>query len=164
MNRAILNMTLPYGRSLKGKRAFDSCPVSKGKRISTIGALSTDGLVANMSYEGTLNGTRFLYFLENFLVPQLRSGNVVICDNAAAHKVSNVEKMIESKGAKLVYLPPYSPDLSPIELYWSKFKQYLKKAKARTKESLKRAILEAINTITKEDAKNWFEHCGYVVK
>jgi len=159
---SVLNMTLPYGRSLKGERAFDSCPVSQGERISTIGALSTEGLIAGMSYEGTLNGDLFLYFLENFLVPQLKSGDVVICDNAAAHKVDNVKELIESKGARVVYLPPYSPDLSPIELYWSKFKHFLKKAKARTKENLHQAISNAINTITKEDAKNWFEHCGYV--
>jgi transposase len=157
-------MTLPYGRSLKGERAYDSCPVSQGKRVSTIGALSTEGLIASMSYEGTLNGDLFLYFLENFLVPQLKSGNVVICDNASAHKVDNVKELIESKGARLVYLPPYSPDLSPIELYWSKFKQFLKKAKARTKENLHQAISNAINTITKEDAKAWFEHCGYVIE
>jgi len=90
-------MTLPYGRSLKGARVFDSCPVSKGERISTIGALSTEGLIASMCYEGTLNGDIFLYFLENFLVPQLESGNVVICDNASAHKVANVKELIESK-------------------------------------------------------------------
>lgn len=110
-------MTLPYGRSLKGERAYESCRVSQGQRISTIGALSTEGLRASMSYEGTLNGELFLYFLKNFLVPQLKSGDVVICDNATAHKVDNVQELIESKGARLVYLPPYSPDLSPIELY-----------------------------------------------
>ena len=76
---------------------FDSCPVSKGERISTIGALSTEGLIASMCYEGTLNGDIFLYFLENFLVPQLESGNVVICDNASAHKVDNVKELVESK-------------------------------------------------------------------
>ena len=97
-----------------------------------------------------------MYFLENFLVPQLKSGDVVICDNATSHKVDNVKELIESKGARLVYLPPYSPDLSPIELYWSKFKHFLKKAKARTKENLHQAISNAINTITKEDVKNWF--------
>ena len=161
---SVLNMTLPYGRSLKGERAYDSCPVSQGERISTIGALSIEGLIASMSFEGTLDGSVFLYFLENILVPHLRSGNVVICDNAAAHKVENVQELIESKGARVVYLPPYSPDLSPIELYWSKFKQFLKKAKSRTKESLHQAISNAINAITKEDAKAWFEHCGYVIE
>lgn len=157
-------MTLAYGRSLKGERAFDSCPVSQGKRISTIGALSTEGVIAGMSFEGTLDGNVFLYFLENILVPELKSGNVVICDNAAAHKVENVKELIESKGARVLYLPPYSPDLPPIELCWSKFKQFLKKAKARRKESLHEAISNAINTITKEDAKGWFEHCGYVIE
>jgi len=113
-----------------------------------------------MSFEGTLDGSVFLYFLENILVPHLRSGNVVICDNAS-HKVENVQELIGV--GQVVYLPPYSPDLSPIELYWSKFKQFLKKAKARRKESLHEAISNAINTITKEDAKGWFEHCGYVI-
>ncbi|MBF0241965.1 MAG: transposase [Desulfamplus sp.] len=89
---------------------------------------------------------------------------MVICDNAAAHKVNNVRSLIESKGARLVYLPPYSPDLSPIELYWSKIKQFLKKAKARTKENLEQAISNAMNTITKEDIIGWFEHCGYALE
>ena len=117
-----------------------------------------------MGFEGTLDGNVFLYFLENILVPELKSGNVVICDNATAHKVENVKELIESKGARVLYLPPYSPDLSPIELCWSKFKQFLKKAKARRKESLHEAVSNAINTITKDDAKGWFEHCGYVIE
>jgi transposase len=161
---SVLNMTLPYGRSLEGERAFASCPVSKGERISTIGALSTEGLKASMSFEGTLNGTVFLSFLKNILIPELKSGDVVICDNAATHKVANVKELIESKGARMVYLPPYSPEFSPIELCWSKFKHFLRKAKARTKESLHQAISEAVNTITKENSKGWFEHCGYIVE
>ena len=98
------------------------CPVSQGLRVSTIGALSLEGINACMTFEGTLNGDTFLFYLKNFLCPMLKEGQIVIADNAKAHKVNGVEELIESKGAKLIYLPPYSPDLSPIELCWSKVK------------------------------------------
>lgn len=157
------NMTLPYGRAPEGKRAVGVRPVSQGRRVSVIGALSPNGLEDCMTFEGTLNGEIFLYYLNNFLCPALKEGQVVITDNAKAHKVGGVKELIESKGAKLIYLPPYSPELSPIELCWSKIKQFLKKAEARTEESLNGAISEVLNTITKNDAKGWFGHCGYVI-
>jgi transposase len=160
---ATLNMTLPYGRSPEGERVIGTRPVSQGQRISTIGALSTEEMVACMTFEGTLNGEVFLSYLSDFLCPVLKEGQVVITDNARAHKVKGVKELIESKGAKLVYLPPYSPELSPIEMCWSKVKQFLKKAGARTEEALNEAISEALNMITENDCKGWFGHCGYVV-
>lgn len=160
---ALMNMTLPYGRSPEGERAAGTCPVSKGQRISTIGALSCKGIDACMTFEGTLNGEIFLFYLINFLCPVLKKGEVVIIDNAKAHKVEGVRELIESRGAKPVYLPPYSPDLSPIEMCWSKVKHFLKKAEARTKDALNKAISDALNTVTEKDAEGWFEHCGYVI-
>lgn len=156
-------MTLPHGRSEKGKRVVGTRPVSQGQRISTIGALSAEGLSGCMTFEGTLNGETFLFWLTDFLCPVLKEGQTVITDNAKAHKVKGVKELIENKGAKLVYLPPYSPDLSPIEMCRSKVKQFLKKTKARTEEDLYTAISKSLNTVTEKDSKGWFEHCGYVV-
>lgn len=116
-----------------------------------------------MVFEGTLNGAVFLSYVSNFLCPVLKEGQVVITDNAGAHKVKGVKELIESKGAKLLYLPPYSPELSPIEMCWSKVKQFLKKVEARTEEALNKAISEALNMITENDCRGWFGHCGYVV-
>lgn len=156
-------MTLPYGRSPEGERVIGTRPVSQGQRISTIGALSTEETAACMTSEGTLNGEVFLSYLSNFLCPVLKEGQVVITDNAGAHKVKGVKELIESKGAKSVYLPPYSPELSPIEMCRSEVKQFLKKAGAGTEEALNEAVSEALNMITENDCKGWFGHCGYVV-
>ena len=156
-------MDLPYGRSQKGERAVGIRPVSRGQRISAVGALSTDGIGSCMTFEGTLNGETFLFYLENFLCPALKEGQTVIVDNAKAHKVAGVKELIEGKGANPVYLPPYSPDLSPIECCRAKVRHFLKKVKTRTKETLNEAISEALNMVTENDSKGWFGHCGYVI-
>ena len=158
-----LNMTLPYGRSLRGKRVIGYRPVSQGKRISAIGAISSEELSACMTYEGTLNGELFLSYLSNFLCPVLKEGHVVITDNAGAHKVKGVKELIESRGAELLYLPPYSPELSPIEMCRSEIKNFLKKAEVRTEELLNEALSESLNMITENDCEGWFRHCGYVI-
>ena len=156
-------MTPVYGRSLKGKRVIRPCPVSRGKRISTIGAMSSKCLEACMTFEGTLNGELFLSYLSNFLCPVLKKGQIIITDNARVHKVKGVRELIESKGAELLYLPPYSPELSPIEMCWSKLKNFLKKAEARTEELLNKALSTALNMVTENDCKGWFGHCGYII-
>ena len=158
-----LNMTLPYGRSLRGKRVIGYRPVSQGKRISAIGAISSEELSACMTYEGTLNGELFLSYLSNFLCPVLKEGHVVITDNAGAHKVKGVKELIESRGAELLYLPPYSPELSPIEMCRSEIKNFLKKAEVRTEELLNEALSESLNMITENDCEGWFGHCGYII-
>lgn len=107
------------------------------------------------------DGDIFLAYLEQVLCPQLRPGQVVIMDNLSAHKVDGVCQLIEATGAKLIYLPPYSPDLNPIEQAWSKIKQILRSLKARTVEALETAVAEALRAITPEDAIAWFSHCGY---
>lgn len=101
-----------------------------------IAALSTDGIEAAFNFEGTLNGTLFLYFLRHFLCPLLSKGDMVIVDNASPHRVAEVREIIEATGARLVYLPPFHPDLNPIELAWNKMKQYLRKQRPRTTEDL----------------------------
>ena len=98
------------------------------------------------------------------LGPTLVAGDIVIMDNLSAHKVPGIREAIESQGAQVVYLPPYSPDLSPIEPCWSKVKTALRKAKARTREALERALEQGLSTVTAVDARNWFAHCGYAVQ
>jgi transposase len=157
---AALDLTPVYGRSPKGTRAYGEKPVSPGTRISTLGAMTMNAMCSAMCFEGTLNGQVFLFFLEHFLCPLLRSGHIVILDNATAHLVEGVRELIESKGARLLYLPPYSPDLNPIELAWSKVKHYLRQARARTVDALYQAISQALDTITADNAVGFFKHAG----
>jgi transposase len=132
--------------------------------LSLIGGISLDGLIASMSVVGSVNTDVFLYYIEEILIPQLWVGAIVLMDNLPVHHATVIREAIEAAGAKVVFLPPYSPDLSPIELYWSKFKQLLRSAKARTKEALDAAITDIINNlITSEDALSWFEHCGLFI-
>ena len=158
---ANLNMTPVYGRSPCNERVYGDKPVAWGDRISTVGAMSLNGIETALCFEGTLNGAVFLYFIENFPVPLLKPHHVVVMDNASPHKNTKVEELIKMTGASLVYLPPYSPDLNPIENAWSKLKQHLRKAKARTKVALYNAIAIGLDLITASDAKGWFRHAGY---
>jgi len=147
------DMTLPYGRSPEGKRVTGTRPVSQGRRIPTIGALSSEGSEVCMVSEGTPDGAVFLSYVSDFLCPVLKEGQVVITDNAGDHKVEGVKELIESEGAKLIYLPPYSPGLSPPEMCRSEVEQFLKKAGAGTEEALNNAVSEALNMITENDCK-----------
>lgn len=110
------------------------------------------------------DGDIFLAYLEQVLCPRLRPGQVVIMDNLSAHKVAGVRELIEATGARLIYPPPYSPDLNPIEQVWSQVKQILRSLKARTADALEAAVAEALAAITAENAIAWFTHCGMVYK
>ncbi len=160
---AAVNLTPLYGRSPTGERVYGAKPTGPGKRISTVGALGLSGLKTVMCFEGTLTGAVFLQFLDEFLVPELKPGQIVILDNAKAHKVEGVRERIEGAGARMLYLPPYSPDLNPIEMAWSKVKQFLRKAQARTVEALYEAIAQALQTLSPNDAKGFFKHVGFCV-
>ena len=116
-----------------------------------------------MSFEGAVNGNIFRVFVEQVLAPTLCEGDVVLMDNLSSHKVNGIEEAIQSRGAQLLYLPPYSPDFSPIEECWSKVKAWLKKVEARTIEALYEAIEHAFDEVTKSDLVGWFRHCGYAV-
>ena len=113
--------------------------------------------------EGALNGARFQNYVADTLGPTLAVGDVVVMDNLPAHKVAGIAEAIQRRGAQLVYLPPYSPDLSPIEHCWSKVKTYLRKAQARSQEGLEVALEQALATVTDSDAQGWFRHCGYAL-
>jgi transposase len=113
-----------------------------------------------MTIEEATDGDIFLAYIEQVLGPKLRPGDVVVMDNLSAHKVAGVEQLIQAAGAELLYLPPYSPDLNPIEKAWAKLKQLLRSAKARTAEALNQAIAELLPQITPQNAQAWFRHSG----
>jgi transposase len=116
-----------------------------------------------LSVNGTVNGDVFAAYLDQVLGPTLRPGDVVVLDNLSVHKVDGLEQVVKKYGARLLYLPPYSPDFNPIELAFSKLKTWLRKAQARTRDALEEAIRTAAGWISEHDAKNWFDHCGYHV-
>jgi transposase len=136
-------------------------PINYGENLTIIGAIGTGGLDALMTVDGATDGDVFRVYVGEVLCPTLRPGDIVVMDNLGAHKASGIREAIEGKGAKLLYLPPYSPDLSPIERCWSKIKAALRAKGARTRRALERAIRQAISTITESDALAWFAHCGY---
>lgn len=127
--------------------------------MTILGAMSLDGMVATMTIEEATDADIFLAFLEQVLCPALKQGDLVVMDNLSSHKVAEVRSWIESAGAQLLYLPPYSPDLNPIEKAWAKLKQSLRSAQARTKDALEQAVTDAIKLITPENAKAWFRCC-----
>ena len=149
-------MTRLYGRAPAGQRVHEGTPQSHWQVVTLIGALRLSGMVAPMTVEAATDGEVFLAYVEHFLCPALRPEDVVVMDNLSAHKVDGVRALIETVGAKLLYLPPYSPDLNPIEKAWSKIKQILRAIKARSTETLDQAITEALLLITADNAKAWF--------
>lgn len=149
-------MTRLYARCQGGARIHEGTPDSRWKILTVLGALGTRGMMATMTIEAATDREIFLAYLEEVLCPQLKDGDVVVMDNLSSHKVNGVRQRIEKCGASLLYLPPYSPDLNPIEKAWSKLKQLLRSAKARSKEALEQAIAELLPLITPEDAKAWF--------
>ena len=171
-------MTRLYGRAKSGERVHDCCPRKRGENISLIGALSMDGLIATMSIPGSVNTDVFLTYIQEILVPQLWLGATVVMDNLPVHQALVIRATIESVCARLVFLPPYSPDLSPIEMCWSKLKQCgflrgknssankpcLRTAKARTTTAINQALTTIINQqISSADAVGWFNHCGLFI-
>ena len=157
-------MTPTHGRAPRGERVHDSAPRSYGEQTSLIGALSFGrGLMAVMTLTGAVDTLAFDAYLLRVLAPWLRKGDVVVLDNLSVHKASQVEEVAEARGARVIWLAPYSPDFSPIEQCWSKIKTCLRAAKARTREELEQALASAIELVTKSDIRGWFKHCGYRV-
>jgi transposase len=150
-----------YGRAPRGERALGSVPINYGTNLTLLGALGIRGVEALMTVEGATDGDVFRVYVEQILCPTLRDGDLVVMDNLGAHKVAGIGEAIEARGAQLRYLPPYSPDLSPIEQCWSKLKTALRAAGARTRRALERALKQGLSTITESDAVAWFAHCGY---
>ena len=158
-----LAMTRLYGRGAKGERVIETVTQNYGENITMLAALSFSGIEAPMTINGAVDGIVFKVYVEEVLCPTLEPGDIVVMDNLPAHKVAGIREMIEAIGARLIYLPPYSPDLNPIEKCWSKIKTYLRKAKARTRDELEKALREALLLVTEEDAQGWFRSCGYAI-
>jgi len=157
-------MTRRFARAPRGERAHDSAPRNYGAQTSLISALSLRrGLVATMTVEGAVDTLCFDAYVERVLCPHLRRGDVVVLDNLGAHKASCLEEVARQRGVQVLWLPPYSPDFSPIENCWSKIKTFLRAAKARTRDELEKALANAIKLVTTADVQGWFKHCGYSV-
>jgi len=152
-----------YGRAPHGRRVDQAVPLHGGPNVTLIAALTPGGLGALLRVNGAVDGAVFAAYLDQVLGPTLRPGDVVVLDNLSVHKVDGLEQVVKKYGARLLYLPPYSPDFNPIELAFSKLKTWLRKAQARTRDVLEEAIRTAAEWISEHDAKNWFDHCGYHV-
>ncbi|MCA1617630.1 MAG: IS630 family transposase [Acidobacteria bacterium] len=156
-----LAMTRLRARSQRGTRAVRTEPFEKGGALSVIAALSLDGVSAPMTLEGAFDGASFALYVEHVLVPELRSGDIVIMDQVPFHKNQRAISLIEAAGAEVLPLPAYSPDMNPIEQCISKIKAALRSAKARTVHRLHNALARAMQQITEADIRGWFTHCGY---
>ena len=154
-------MTRSWGRAPRGERVNEATPDGRWQVLTTLGTMSLRGMEAVMTVPAATDGDVFRAYVEQVLCATLVPGDVLILDNLSAHKVAGIRELIEACGAQLLYLPPYSPDLNPIEKAWSKFKQCLRAAKARTAEALDQAVTAALKTITSDNAAAWFRHCGY---
>ena len=149
------------GRALRGERCRASVPHGHWKTTTFTAGLRHDGLIAPMVLDGPMDGAAFLAYVEQVLVPELRPGDIVVMDNLPAHKVTGVREAIETAGATLRYLPPYSPDFNPIEMAFSKLKALLRKAAARTIPDLWNAIANALDAFTAQECQNYFAASGY---
>jgi transposase len=155
------NLARLRGRAPEGERLVAPVPHGHWKTYTMIGAVRLDGPCAAALVDGPVDADVFRTYTELVLVPALRPGDVVVMDNLQPHKAAGVREMIEAAGAALLYLPPYSPDYNPIENMWSKVKQLLRSAAARTFEALQRAVWAALDAVTQGDCRGFFAHCGY---
>jgi transposase len=153
-------MTRLYGRAINGERVVDYTPDVRFERTTIMSSVRLNGDIVPVIFDGSLNGEFFKEYIRRFLVPTLKAGDIVIMDNLTSHKVKGVIEPILAVGASVLYLPPYSPDLNPIEMMWSKIKAYLRKTIARTKELLNDAIAEALELISLSDIRAWFSENG----
>ena len=162
INGTKTNMTRLYGRARRGKRLVSAIPHGHWKTSTFIGALRCDGLVAPSVFDGPINGELFLAYVQQVLVPTLRPGDIVIMDNLRSHKVAGVREAIEAAGATLMFIPPYSPDLNPIEQAFSKLKTLLRKANARSIEQIEKCIAKLLRQIGANECLNYLREAGYV--
>jgi putative transposase len=157
------NMARRHGWADVGARALGFVPNGHWKTTTFLAGLTGEGLVAPMVLDGPINGDIFLDYVEQVLVPELREGDIVILDNLSSHKSEAAEAMIRTQGARLLFLPPYSPDLNPIEQVFAKLKSILRKVKARTVDALWTAIGELLSDFTPDECGNYIRHCGYSI-
>ena len=156
-----LAMTPSYARASKGERTYSQVPRNRGENTSFLAALSLNGLQAPMTLQGSVDGLAFETYVEQVLVQTLAPGQIVVLDNHRIHKGDKVAELLASKGCSLLFLPPYSPDLNPIEEAFSKIKTFVKARQARARDTLDQAIATALKTLTLQDILGWFAHSGY---
>lgn len=154
-------MTRLYGRAAVGERVRDSIPTATWHTTTMLAGVRAEGADAPFVLSGPIDGDSFGVYVDRVLAPVLKPGDIVVMDNLSSHKNRWARERIEAAGALVMDLPPYSPDLNPIEKMWSKIKALLRKFKARTFEELVKAVGEAIASVTKEDIIGWFHSCGY---
>jgi transposase len=147
--------------SRRGKRAPCKVPRNRGKNTTLLASMSAEGMGPSLAVTGAVDARVFEAYLERVLLPELPPGRILVMDNLSAHKTEKARELVEARGCELVYLPPYSPDLNPIEEAFSKMKGILRKVGARSREALIEATGEALDAVTSWDAKGFFEHCGY---
>jgi transposase len=151
-----------YAWAPKGQRAYWSVPRNRGANTTVLSSMSVEGMGPSLTVEGSTTSVVFEAYVEQVLAPSLRRGQVImVMDNLSAHKGEKIKGMIEGRGCQLLYLPSYSPDLNPIEEAFSKIKRLVRKAEARTREALVEVIGSALSAVSSEDARSFFEHCGY---
>lgn len=155
------NMTRTYGRSAIGTRLLQKTPFGRWQTTTFLAGLRANGFVAPLTIDGAVNGPVFLAWVEQHLSPTLQPGDIVVMDNLSCHKVAGVREAIEAKEAELRYLPPYSPDLNPIELAFSKLKKLLRDGAERTVDKLWELCGRALDDFTPTECLNYFKHCGY---
>lgn len=156
------NLLRRYGRAVRGARVHDHAPCGRWQTSTFIAALRVTGLTAPGVFAGAIDGPSFLAYVEQVLVPTLHPGDCVIADNLSVHKVAGVRRAIERVGATLVYLPPYSPDLNPIELCFAKLKAIVRAARCRSIETLWPLLGECVPRFSADECRNYFRHCGYI--
>ena len=156
-----LSLTPRYGRAPRGQRVVGVVPRNHGPNVTLLAAMSLAGITAAMTMTGAADGAVWALFVRQILVPSLRPGQIVIWDNLSVHKNQQLRRLIEAAGCQVRFLPPYSPDFSPIEHAFSKLKTALRQAGARNRAALEDAIAAGLATITADDAAGWFRHCGY---
>lgn len=159
-----LGLTRLYGRAAPGQRVVEATPGYSGAHYTVVAALGLEGISAPWVFEGATSSLAFETYVERILVPTLHAGDLVLIDNLSAHKAAPITAWIERCGARLHFLPPYSPDWNPIELCWAKVKAALRDAKARTFDALVDALCAALQAIDPADVLAWFAHCGYAVQ
>ena len=155
------NMTRRYGRALRGQRLVDKVPYGHWKITTYLGALRHDGLVAPLVVDGAINGELFVAYVQQHLAPTLKPGDIVVMDNLSSHKVSGVRKAIEAVGARVVYLPPYSPDFNPIEMVFSKLKHLVRSAAPRSVDALWDLLGCLTDAFPADECQRYLRHCGY---
>jgi transposase len=154
------NLVRQYGRCLRGRRLVSYAPHGHWKTTTFVAALRQDGFTAPMVLDGAMDGKAFLAYVQQVLVPTLKDGDLVVMDNLASHKRAGVRESIEAAGARLLYLPPDSPDLNPIELAFSKLKSLLRTSAERTVDALWSRIGQLLDHFPAQQCRNYFRHCG----